>query len=767
MTKIFANIWVHFFFLLLILLGMVWFNGSDFELRKRLQYATFDTYNKILPREKSDAVTIVDIDEASLKHMGQWPWPRPVVGEMVKNLKELGAKTVAFDMVFAEPDRTSPSKISQYLPKDASYDGVKSVLSTMPDNDAVFAQYIQDAGNVVTGFTAARAEETLRLPVMRSPVNFLTVPKDVFVTDKNSFKPSGIAANLTIIAEAAAGNGSFMATPDIDGVIRQVPLFVVYPYVSGEPAKSEVYQSLSLEAVRVSLSSDARLIVKKNGAAKREDNKGFADDIQKYFASDFIISGGGINVPIESDGRFWVYFRDIQRDEYVSAYKLYDEAERKKLRDKINGKIVFVGSSAEGLKDLRSSPLNPSIAGVEVHANAVEQILQNKFLTRNERFIDFEGKVIAIAGLLILLLAAFMNVIVLGALTIILMGGMFFMSWEGYVQAGLLIDPVYPSIALSVLFLASSLLSYIRSESERRQVRQAFGLYISPTFMEELTKDPDKLKLGGEVKDLTVMFTDIRSFTTISERLTPEELIQLMNDFLTPMSDLVMSNRGTIDKYMGDAMMAFWNAPLDDADHARHACLAALKMNEALVPINERVKERAAKEGYTPVLLNAGIGVNTGPCSVGNMGSRQRFAYSALGDAVNLASRLEGQTKTYGVNILVGEDTVRLAPGMAMLEMDLIRVKGKEKPVRIFTLLGDEAMAATDVYKTWQTAHNGFLAAYRVADFGCAAQEMKTARDASGGRLSAYYDLFAGRIAEFTKNPPPEDWDGVFVATEK
>lgn len=451
----------------------------------------------------------------------------------------------------------------------------------------------------------------------------------------------------------------------------------------------------------------------------------------------------------------------------MSAQALFDPVEKEKLRDRVKDKIVFVGTSAEGLRDIRSTPLDIFAPGVEVHVNMVEQILQGKFLSRPDIIVGVEAAIIALAGLLIILFAPFMNVIVLGILTLGLMGCMFLGSWQVYQDMGLLLDPVYPSAALSFLFLISSLLSYIRSEAERQQVRQAFGLYIAPSFMEELTRNPDKLKLGGEVRDLTVMFTDIRSFTTISEHLTPEELILLMNDFLTPMSDLVMNNRGTIDKYMGDAMMAFWNAPLDDPDHARHACLVALKMNEALIPVNESVKARAEKEGRVPVLLNAGIGINTGPCSVGNMGSRQRFAYSALGDAVNLASRLEGQTKAYGVQIMLGEATQAMVPDLALLELDLLRVKGKEKPVRTFTLIGDEKVAKTDSFKNWKTAHNGFLAAYRAADFGCAAQELKTARDASGGQISGYYDLFARRIADYTKNPPPSDWGGVFVALDK
>ncbi|WP_148260458.1 adenylate/guanylate cyclase domain-containing protein [Micavibrio aeruginosavorus] len=315
--------------------------------------------------------------------------------------------------------------------------------------------------------------------------------------------------------------------------------------------------------------------------------------------------------------------------------------------------------------------------------------------------------------------------------------------------------------------MASALLAYIRMEADRRQIRQAFGLYISPDYMKELTNDPDKLRLGGEVRELSIMFTDIRGFTSISERLSPEELIQLMNDFLTPMSSLVMENRGTIDKYMGDAMMAFWNAPLDDPDHARRACLTALQMNDALAPINAALADRAAQNGQKPLVLSAGIGVNTGMTSVGNMGSKQRFAYSALGDSVNLASRLEGQTKTYGVQILVSERTKKAAGPLAFVELDLLRVKGKTEPVRIFTLVGDEAYAKTPDFMTWMTAHQSMLDLYRAADFDGAEQALTQARSASHARLDAYYDMFLARIRTLKNNRPGDGWDGVFEATSK
>lgn len=752
MIKFFTHKWTHIIVLIALLAGAVYFSDSKHELRKRLQYATFDTYNKLKPRPPSDKVVIVDLDEESIKKLGQWPWPRNVMAQLVAHLNDLGAKVIAFDIVFAEPDRTSPTRIAQNLPSGEAYDRVKAALQGLPDNDMLFAKAIEDAGNVVTGFTRAPAEETLRKPYQSANPMFLIKNKQPFMQDTQAVQ--GIAENLPAFSAAAAGNGSFMATPDIDGIIRQVSLLVRYPPKKTEGLEPDLYPMLGLEALRVINNKKSLIMV-------------MAEDQDEAFDTQYAIQIAKSKIPVESDGKMWVYYRDIGQEEYISAQAMFDPAQKETLRDRIKDKIVFVGTSAEGLRDIRSTPLDIFVPGVEVHVNVVEQILQGKFLSRPNIIVGAEQVIIAFAGLLIILFAPFMNVIVLGVLTLGLMGCMFLGSWQAYQDMGLLLDPVYPSAALSFLFLISSLLSYVRSEAERQQVRQAFGLYIAPSFMEELTKNPDKLKLGGEVRDLTVMFTDIRSFTTISENLTPEELIHLMNDFLTPMSDLVMHNRGTIDKYMGDAMMAFWNAPLDDPDHAKHACLVALKMNEALVPVNESVKARAAKEGRASVLLNAGIGINTGPCSVGNMGSRQRFAYSALGDAVNLASRLEGQTKTYGVQIMVGETTAEKVPNLALLELDLLRVKGKEKPVRIFTLVGDETIAASEQFKSWKIAHNGFLAAFRAADFGCAAQELKTARDASAGQIPAYYDLFSARIAAFTKNPPPEGWGGVFVAMDK
>jgi adenylate cyclase len=752
MIKILTNKWLHIISLIILLSGLVLFSGSNNDLRKRLQYFVFDSYNKIYPREASNEVVIVDLDENSLRLVGQWPWPRHIVADLILKLKEYGAKVVAFDIVFAEEDRTSPIKIINNIPQDQEYEQAISLIQSLPDNDQVFADAIATAGNIVTGFTSAKADETRRIPAQPVPPTFLLKDKKTLV--ENSYSRSGVATNLEIFTRNVAGNGHFMVEPETDGIIRRVPLFAGYNPERFGARTSTLYPLLSLEALRVSIDPKARMIVREN-----KDKNAFDLDYQ--------IRLGEYNIPLDQGSKFWMHYRPITENEYVSAHLILNPEKENEVRNKIQNKIVLVGTSAEGLRDIRSTALDQFVPGVEVHVNVVEQIMQGRFLKRPNFIIGAEAIGLAVLGLSIITLAAFMSLVWLGLFTLIFVGLMFSGSWYAYLNLGLLLDPVYPSIALFLLFVSAALLNYWRAESDRRQVKTAFGHYISPVFMEELTKDPDKLKLGGEMRELTVMFTDIRGFTSISEQLSPEDLIQLMNDFLTPMSDLVMESRGTIDKYMGDAMMAFWNAPLDDHDHAKQACLTALKMNEALIPLNNFLREKAEKEEKEPIILSAGIGINTGPCSVGNMGSKQRFAYSALGDAVNLASRLEGQTKYYGVETLIGEDTYRYVKDIAFLELDLVQVKGREKPVRVYTLIGDQEYAQSSEFKKWRAAHNSMIAAYRVADFSCAAKDCKDAAELANGQLEHYYKLYKKRIIQYTKKPPEDGWLGVHIATNK
>ncbi len=756
MSKLLTNRWLHTLILLGLLVGSVLVRVNDYNWIKSLRYMAFDTYNQLHPRPPTDMVVLVDIDENSLRYegLGQWPWPRTVMADLVTKLDELGAKVVIFDIVFAEKDRTSPE---QYLKTvGAKYDvaELQQQLSQLPGNDELFAQAIRDAGNVVTGFTRATTYKSdQREPHLSQPIQIKRTARDIV----QHLEPMlGVSTNLTEISSAAAGNGSFSVSPSVDGLIRQVPLLLRLldgTVIEEEQRVKAVYPALSVEALRVM--QGAKTNIKLRDVPNAE--AGFFDPPYKMKIGEY-------EVPLNKDGKFYVYYRKGQAESYVPAWKIFSgSVDESAIRDK----IVIIGTTAEGLRDIRSTPLDLFITGSEVHINVMEQILTENFLLRPGPLEGAELIFIFLIGMLIIFFAPFIGAIFMAAFTLTLIAAMAFTSWYMFEIYGLLLDPVYPSLCLFTLFVMSSLLTYIRTEAERKQVREAFGFYISPDFMEELTKDPEKLKLGGDTRELTVMFTDIRNFTSISETMSPEALIQLMNDFLTPMSDLVMNNRGTIDKYMGDAMMAFWNAPLEDEAHASHACATALKMNQALEPINEALQKKAEEEGKPPLFLEAGIGVNTGIASVGNMGSKQRFAYSALGDTVNLASRLEGQTKQYGVRILIGEKTRSNAPEFATLELDLIRVKGKKEPERIFVLLGDKEMQESEYFRGWKAKHDAMMEAYRGQRFAEAFELAAECQAISGDGMTGFYKMFMTRLEEMKANPPPSDWDGVFVATTK
>lgn len=751
MIRLLTRRGVQMALLLALLLVATWVSGTERSWMQRLQYMTFDTFNKIKPRTATDSVLIIDIDEESLAAMGQWPWPRDVVAKMLDKLHGMGAASVAFDIVFAEADRTAPSLVAKRIPDGPEADVARNILQSMPDNDTVFAQAIKNAGNVVTGFVWATSGNEGKVPVTSRGM-VISEPARNMLMD-NAEIAEHMVTNLPVLEKEAAGNGSFSVSTDVDGIVRRVPLVVKFvPQDGSEPA---LYPSLALEALRVAI----------GGGNSIQITPMPSNDMADLFKPALQAKIGSLRIPINSDGQIWVYYTPEKKDRYISAWRvLAGQIDP----EKIKGRIVLIGTSAEGLKDIRSSPLNLFVPGVEMHVNIIEQALQGKFISRPALATGIEAIFIFITGLLVILLSPFVNLFVLFGAVIVLIVGAFTLSWQLYIGPGILIDPIYPSLAVMVMFVLSSLLSYLKAEFERREIRGAFGLYISPEFMKELTKNPEKLRLGGEIKPLTIMFTDIRNFTTIAEGMTPEVLIHTMNDFLTPMSDEVMRARGTIDKYMGDAMIAFWNAPLDVDNHERHAVSAALTMRKILAPVNENLKVQAEKEGRAFYPLNCGIGINTGPVAVGNMGSKQRFAYSALGDPVNLASRLEGQTKTYGVNILLGESTADKVRDFALMEIDYIRVKGKNEPARIYTVLGDENMALEADFKAWQALHAEFLSAYRKGDFDKALHHLKACRAMdTNDRLGDYYMVFDLRIQSFLKNPPSQDWDGVYSATGK
>ncbi len=725
---------VHFIVLLALVAGIVGVRLADPGWVRAVRYMVFDAYNRLEPREAGQDVFVVDLDETSMARpeLGQWPWPRDILADLVERLEAAGARAVTFDMVFAEPDRTSPSRLAG---------------KTGPDHDRIFAQAIREAGNVVTGFIWSAQDGVTRRPPFRARAMLVAQNAKDLTKTLPVFRE--VTTNIPVIAEAAAGNGLFGVSPSLDGIIRGVPLLFGYEAENGD---RQIYPSLALEALRVAEDPGGVIQIRKRRAAEMGP-----------FEPPYLIRAGGYEIPVDADGMLYGYYAPFAQERYIPAWKVLAGDFKPGL---FKDKIVVIGTSAEGLKDIRSTPLNLFIPGVDIHVNTIDQVMRGEILKRPLLVEGAELLLTALVGLGIVLLAPFVGTLTFALFLVLVSGALVATSWAAFEQAGLLIDPSFPIFSVVLIFMTSSIFSYLRSEADRRRIRTAFGLYISPGVMQELTANPERLKLGGEVRDLSVMFTDIRGFTGISERLTPEDLIRLMNDFLTPMSDIVMTRRGTIDKYMGDAMMAFWGAPLDDPDHARNACRAALEMNGALAPINDRL----AKEGFAPDMrLAAGIGINTGPCSVGNMGSRQRFAYSALGDAVNLASRLESQTRQYGVQILIGEETRAHIEDFATLELDLLRVKGKTQPVRIYTILGDEALHAEEDFQAFAARHAGMLAAMRSRDFGragdlCAALQ---AHPAASWAIGPYYEMMTARLATFKNSPPPDDWDGVFIAQGK
>ncbi len=746
MIKLLTNRWIHIVLLLALLLTAISYSASNQRWRKEMQYLVFDTLNQLHPREKSGQVIIVDIDDNALQEIGQWPWPRTIIADLVTNLTQAGAKVIAFDGVLAEPDRSSPRFFVETLPGGEGFESIKETIADLPDHDTVLAQAIKDSGIFVSGFTFSSYTQTPRKPHLSKMILAKKADANDFLNHAVPFNT--VAPFLPELEKASAGNGSFMASADHDGILRRTGLI----FTDGQ----KLYPSLSLEAVRVAY-GDRKLAIKLGQSPADKKNK---------IDTQYRVVIGDYSIPVEHDGLMQVYYRefDEEGDDYISAVQALNPGPD--LRQKVQGKIVLIGSSAEGLKDLRSTALEPFQPGVEIHANVIEQILQNKHLLRPNITEVAEGSFILIVGILMIALAPFVHVIVLGLICALLIAAAFWGSGSAYTEYGLLLDPFYPSLSVFAIFVVSTLLTYLRVESEKHQVRNMFGHYVSPHVMKDLERNPEKLKLGGENKELTVMFTDIRKFTTISEGLSPEELINLMNEFLTAMTDIVQEHDGTIDKYMGDAMMAFWNAPRDVQDHERACCAAALKMQAALDPINERVKAKAEEIGKEPVLLKAGIGINTGPCAVGNMGSRQRFAYSTLGDAVNLASRLEGQTKTYGVSILIGESTYNRVQDFACLEMDLIKVQGKTQATRIFALLGDEQAAKDPAFIKLKTDHDAMLEAYRSGDFKKAVQLADAAKKTALYDLIEVYALYKTRATDLAK-APPENWDGVFEATTK
>ena len=709
---------------------------------EQLRHRVFDEYQRLKPREYSNdiPVRILDIDDESLSRIGQWPWPRDVMAEIVARLNELGASAVVFDMVFSQPDRLSPKSLMNMLPNRPEFEEARKGLLKIPDNDELFAQTV-DGAYVVTGFAMTGGETSEAPPAIKAG----------FAENGDRAAPylpayAGAMKVLSKIENKVAGNGALNAIPESDGVYRRIPMFMTL--------NDKIYPSLVAESLRVAQDAST-FIIQAVGASGEE---GFGETGLVSFKV------GGVKVPTDENGQIWVRFTGDIPERYVPAWKLLAG---KAAVEKLEGHIVLIGTSAAALKDLRATPLDPAAAGVSLHAEALETILTGNFLNRPDFAHGLEVVASFLLGLLLIWLLPKWGSVWCAVLTLVAIIGVVSGAWYAFDVYNWLLDPIYFSVVILVIYLTQSLLIFLATEAERSRVRGAFGMYLSPALVEQLASDPEQLKLGGEMKDISIMFCDVRGFTSISELYDPEGLTQLINKFLTPMTQVIMDRMGTIDKYMGDCIMAFWNAPVDVPTHVAEACNSALTMFEKLEELNLELEQEAKSNKREFLPLKIGIGLNTGSCCVGNMGSNQRFDYSILGDDVNLCSRLEGQSKGYGVDIVISETTKIAAPEFATIELDLIQVKGKTVPVRIFALLGDAQVLASEWFKDMSAVHAELISEYRQQNWGNAKALIVKARASAGDKFDGLYDLFSSRILEYESNPPGSEWDGVFIATDK
>lgn len=702
---------------------------------EELRLRSFDLYQNLKPRTSaSNPVVIVDIDESSVNTLGQWPWPRTVLADLLTRIFEMQAVVVGFDVVFPEPDRASPREaVKHFRHVDP---GIRELLAHLPGNDDLFAQAI-GAGRVVLGQSGTHTF-AMHAPGLRPETGVATLGAD---PSAYLIEFPHLLRNLPELEQAAAGRGLFSIRPERDGIVRRVPIVM--------RADGKIVPSLALDMLRVATDSGAILI--------RTDEAGIRS-----------VAVAGLQLPTDQNGRVWVYFGPHNPATYVSAK---DVLAGNAAPDKFDGKLALIGASAIGLADIKTTPVSAAIPGVEVHAQLLGSALTDTLLSRPNYAIAIEMLGAAAAGGVLAFVAPLASALTLLVVAVGSAAAFVVGSWFAFKNSQMLFDATFPLIVIVSVSVSLIMIGYFREQLDRRRIRSAFSHYLSPNLVERLAKSPKQLVLGGEERVMTVLFSDVRSFTTIAETYkdNPQGLTRLMNRFLTPVTDAIITRNGTIDKYIGDAVMAFWNAPLDNPDHEADACHAALDMLDRVAALNDELEREAAAGGTRFVPIRIGIGINTGRCTVGNMGSDLRFQYTVMGDSVNLASRLEGQTKGYGLSIIIGSRTAAAVSGQfALLEIDRIQVKGKTEPELIYTVVGRDDFAQAREFETLQERWSAFLVCYRKRDWPGARNILEETRgDCQRFGIATLIDTYEDRIKRLEHEPPSSTWDGVFIADTK
>ena len=695
-------------------------------LLQSLRAFAFDAYQRLAPAPQlaDSPVRVIAIDERSLQRLGQWPWPRSTMAQLTDELGAAGAAAIVFDIMFTEPDRTSPEQMLAWLPPERSRT-LAPLIARWPTHDSAFAEALARHPTVLSA--TLHMERSGPFPV-----------KAGFAMAGDDPAPflapfTGSSGSLPAMTEAARGVGFINWLPDRDLVIRRVPLLARQGDV--------VAPSLALEALRVAQGASTYIVRSSNASGTTAF--GAHSGVNE-------VRVGAFGIPTDATSEIWIHFRPSAPERYISAA---DVISGELDPNEVSGRIVLIGATAPGLLDLRATPLNASIPGPEVHQQVLEQVLSGRFLKRPDFAPGLEWLVAVLGVLLIAAVAPRTNATVSAMLALAVVAAVCAAGVLLFIYAGYLFDPVFPAACAFAFGAGSATYLYRRAEVQRAEIRQAFSQYVAPSVVKELTANPDRLKLGGEVRDLTVLMCDVRNFTTIAEGMSAEQLTAFLNSFLTPLTDIIIEHGGTIDKYMGDSIMAFWNAPLDDPEHARRACEVSLLLSEKMRELNIgwRAAAEAAGRPFKEVFI--GIGLNSGECCVGNLGSDRHFDYSAIGDAVNISSRLEGLTKVYGLAALIGEEAAKRANGLPFVEIDLVRVKGRTAPSRIYTLLPADVSPAPE--------HERFLDAYRAARWDDARALLAALRTSAAAPLQRCYTVFEARFERLASISASE-WDGVY-----
>ena len=738
--------------LLIFLAHAAELGGFNIRFISQLDAIIYDTRVKLtMPSKLDGRIVILDIDEKSLAKLGRWPWSRDKMATLIDKLfNEYGVVMVGFDVVFAEPDVSSGIRTLEGLAKDGPLkddEAFKTELEKLKpslDYDARFAKAV--AGKpVVLGYYLSSEENAEKSGALPPSV----LPAGTFKGKQiDWFAWKGYGANLEPLQKAAMSAGIFNPFIDVDGVVRRVPMLSEY--------NGQYYEALSLAMFRGLI-----------GSPKIEpgypNEKGGSILSKGYTGMEWLEMKAGdrtFRIPVDKTVGALIPFRGrggpaAGTFRYISLSDVYSGALPK---DALKGKIAVWGTTAPGLQDLRSTPVGEVYPGVEIHANLLAGMMSQNFKEKPAYTVGAEVMLLLIGGLVLSLLMPFLSPI--RAILVALVAALLIigLNYFVYTQADMVLPLAASLLMTAALFTLNMAYGYFVESRSKRQFTELFGQYVPPELVDEMARNPTAYSMEPKSEDLTILFSDVRGFTSISENLSPDDLRSFINDYLTEMSAAISARRGTLDKYIGDAVMAFWGAPVPDTDHARQGVITALEMQKAAHALDEKFKAK----GWPA--LKIGIGLNTGNVRVGDMGSKVRRAYTVMGDPVNLASRLEGRTKTYGVGIMVGEATEKLVKDVIFKELDRIRVKGKHEPVAIYEPICLEADAdkkLKDELKLWRDT----LKAYRSQSWDQA--EVNLLNLTRMNPDCYLYEEYADRVVKFRKNPPPPNWDGVTTFDEK